>query len=195
MTNPKLKFIILSLILVSNVYSHGTCSAQIVADKTFADYLFSHGEYYRAITEYYRLLFATTDSSTTINLLRNIGMCYFNGASYEEYIAFLNTHRIKFQRNPFLLAEMDLHLGKSYYFLGEFPKVITTLEWSSISQNNSLFSEAQFLLGLSYARIFSWQAAIKQFKLIDDNSTYKQFADFFITSENEIIKLTKTIYI
>ena len=191
MTNPTLKYIIFSVLIVFSLFFSEICFAQISADRAFADYLFTQGEYYRAITEYYRLLFATKDSSTTTILLKNIGLCYFNGESYDEYISFLNTHRKDFQANPQILEEMDLHLGKSYYFLGEYPKAITTLEWSNVSFNNSLISEAQFLLGLSYARIFSWQAAAKQFKLIDNNSSFKQFSNIFISSEKELVNLTR----
>lgn len=186
----KLIILISKLFLITLVIFIESSYAQESSDHGFADYLFKEGEYYRAITEYYRLLYSENDTTNKIEIFRNIGLCYFNGASYEECISFIDKNRTYFQLNSFILYEMDIYLGKSYYHLGQYPKAITTLEWSNVNKNNSFFDETQFLLGISYARMFDWQAAIKKLQLFKQNSAYKKFANRFIYSKDDFLNLS-----
>ena len=135
---------------------------QNVCDEGFADYLFNKGEYYRAITEYYRLTYIISDSSKKTNLYRNIGLCYYHGADYEGFISFLNEHNFYFSSKPSIRAEMTLFCARSYYHLNDYQKAISTLEWSYDKHHKLFFNESQFLAGISYARIFDWQKAIEQ---------------------------------
>jgi tetratricopeptide (TPR) repeat protein len=160
-------------------------------DEGFADYLFKRGEYYRAITEYYRLLYVSTDSTKITKLCRNLGLCYFYGGDYEGYISFLENNKIRFRSNAIIRAEMELYLGKSYYYLKQYQKVITTLEWSNVSSNNRFFDERQFLLGISYARIFDWQAAVQKMQLIRQDSPRKITAENFSNSLKDFSDLPK----
>ena len=160
-------------------------------DEGFANYLFKKGEYYRAITEYYRLLYICTDSTKKINLFRNIGLCHFHGADYEEYISFLKKHKVYFQSNSVIHTEMEIYLSKSYYYLNQYQKAISTLEWSNTSTNNSIFNEKRFLLGISYARIFDWQTAIKKMQMIKQGSPRKIHAENICRSLENFPKLPK----
>lgn len=189
----KIKFLqlISSLFLITMILNSKILYAHEFFNERFADYLFKEGEYYRAITEYYRLLYNHTDSTQEIKILRNIGLCYFHGADYEGYISFIKKNRIHFQSNSIIRTEMDLYLGKSYYHINKYPKAITTLEWSNVNPNNLFFDETQFLLGISYARIFNWQAAIKKMQLIKQDSTKKIFAEKFSRSLKDFSNLPK----
>ena len=141
--------------------------------------------------DHYRLLYTSTDSTTKIKLLRNIGLCYYNGADYEGYIFFLQKTGIHFQPNPKVRAEMDLYLGKSYYHLNQYQKTITTLEWSNIHTQHTFFNETQFLLGLAYARIFDWQTAIEKMQTIKQDSSNKISAEKISRSLENFPKLPK----
>ena len=79
----KLLRIIYNLFLLTIILNIEILNAQEIYDKGFADYLFKEKEYYRAITEYYRILYNHTDSTQKSKILRNIGLCYFHGADYE----------------------------------------------------------------------------------------------------------------
>jgi hypothetical protein len=55
-------------------------------DLSFADSLYCHGEYYRAITEYYRGMFSDGDRDYCHAQIRN---CYQEGGDYEGLIGYL----------------------------------------------------------------------------------------------------------
>lgn len=60
-----------------------TSSAHPGANAGFADHLFAHGEYYRAITEYQRLLYAQPDTPEAARLRLRIGLAYLFGGELE----------------------------------------------------------------------------------------------------------------
>ena len=142
---------------------------QNVYDEGFADYLFKEGEYYRAVIEYYRLTYITSDSNKKAYLFRNIGLCYYHGADYDGFISFVNEHNLYFSLNPNIRAEMTLYLARSYYHLNDYQKAISTLEWSKDRDNNLFFNDNQLVSAISHARIFEWQKAIEKLELINND--------------------------
>ncbi len=169
----------------------GTPYKRKIADAGFADHLFREGEHDRAITEYYRLVYAAADSADKASLLKNIGLCYFHGREYEGYISFLEKHRGYFAPNPVLLAEMTHYLGKSYYHLNNYQEAISALEWGDHSPDDLLFSEDQLLLGISYARIFDWHMAVEKLELIEQDSPLKVSSENIIRSLKNVPKLPR----
>ncbi|MEJ2635620.1 MAG: tetratricopeptide repeat protein [Calditrichia bacterium] len=162
-----------------------------IADAGFADYLFREGEYERAVTEYYRLVYAAADSANKASLLRSIGLCYFHAADYREYISFFDKQRIYFTPDAILRAEMTHYLGKSYYHLDNYQKAISALEWGDRSPDDLLFSENQLLLGISYARIFDWQMAVEKLEMIEQDSPLKVSSENIIRSLKNVPKLPR----
>ncbi len=139
-------------------------------DEQFAEYLFSKKDYYRALTEFMRLQFNTTDSLKKLEYLRKIGLCYYYDADYLGYEQFLKENRQSFSSNQFIKSEMEILLGKTYYYQKKFQKAISTFEWSGINIENPLYNELQFCIGLSYARLFYWDEAVKFFTKVDSLS-------------------------
>jgi tetratricopeptide (TPR) repeat protein len=168
---------IYNILLITITPNIGFLYAQEICDEGFANYLFKEGEYYRAITEFHRLSYSCTDSTKKVELYRNIGLCYFHGADYRGYISFIKENRLYFESNPDVLAEMDLHLGKSYYHLNNYPKAINSLEWLDIGTNNPFFDETQLFLGIVYSRTFNFQGAIKKLQMIEPDSPYRTTAE------------------
>ena len=175
----------------SIAFTHETPHPQIFSDEGFADFLVKEGEYDRAITEYYRLLYNSKNLSQMLNLLKKIGLCYFQGSDYDGYILFFNKNDTNFQTNSTLNNEMTLYLAKSYYHLNQYQKSISSLEWSSISTDDTFYNEGQYLLALSYARVFDWQKSIEKFNLIVQDSSRKKSAEHMINSLKNFPKLPK----
>jgi len=142
------------------------CVAQDVSDQTFADYLFREGEYYRAITEYYRMLQVESDHQNRAFLLRKIGNCYFQGEDYEGYLVFINKNMNDLCSDTLLCAEMNLYRGKSYYYLDRFQEAIHTLDSQQLKPSNPFFNDAQFLMAISYSRNDDWTNAVEELQRI-----------------------------
>jgi tetratricopeptide (TPR) repeat protein len=153
-------------------------------DNGFADYLFNQGEYYRAITEYYRLAYLISDSTKKPHFIRKIGLCYYYGTDYQGFISFVKQQDQYLSLHPDIHTELTLYLAKSYYQLNNYQRAISTLEWSINTWDDQFYNEKQFILGISYARIFEWQRAIEEFNFINDN--YSR-----ITSSQNIIQSLK----
>ena len=167
----KLAKMINSLFLMVLLADPFTAHTQNISDETFADYLFQEGEYYRAVTEYYRILHTVSDSTVKAGLLRKVGLCYFNGEDYDGYLSFYEKNHDTFFRDSLLFAEMNLHLGKSYYHLNRYNKAISILDSQQLNPKNHFFNDIQFLLGISYSRMYDWQTAIRKLQLINQSQS------------------------
>ena len=159
--------IISSLVWVVLIICPLYLGAQEISRESFADYLFREGEYYRAITEYYRILHGNKDYKEKLELLGKIGLCYFEGADYDGYVLFYYKYQDSFVPDSLLFAKLNLYLGKSYYHQGHFLKTISHLESPKLAPSNLYYNEAQFLLGISYCRLYDWQNAIKKLRLVE----------------------------
>ncbi len=151
--------------------------------ESFADFLFKNGEYYRALTEYRRLQYQSTDPVRRLYYLHKIGLCYYFGGDYDGFITYMDRNRTLFNQDKTAKAELELLLGKTYYHLKEYQKAITILQWSSIDNDNYYYSESQFMLGLSYARIFYWEKAFEHLSSVDSLSQRYDVASEFLQSE------------
>jgi putative component of membrane protein insertase Oxa1/YidC/SpoIIIJ protein YidD len=171
--------------LDEDYYSHN------IPDEGFADFLVKKGEYDRAISEYYRLLYTTENPAQKANILRKIGLCHFQDSDYEGYISFLKKNDTNFIADNIVHAEVILYLAKSYYHLNKYKNAISTLEWSTTTNNDSFFNETQFLLAISYARIFDSQMAMEKLSLIEPDSPNRITADHLIHSFANFPKLPR----
>jgi len=75
-----------------------------------ADALMEEGEYYRAITEYKKLLILFPDSEWADYALFRIGIAYYNGEEYEPSVRSFSTLREKYPESRYI--------PKGYYFEG-----------------------------------------------------------------------------
>lgn len=137
------------------------------SDSSFALYLFQEKEYYRAATEFMRLAFYLRDTSQKAYYYSKVGMCFYLGEDYEGYISFFEKNRDLFRKSELLYTRMNLILGKVYYHQKKYKKAISTFEWSNIHEDEQLFNELQYNMGLSYARLFEWEKAANCFSKIN----------------------------
>lgn len=136
----------------------------------FANFLFKKGEYYRAITEYLRLQYESSDSTQYFNYLRKIGLCYYFGSDYSGFINFANINLVQLDSRPCIKNEILLLLGKSYFHQNHFRKAITTFHDIEIEGCKTYQNEALFMLSLSYAKIYYWIEAYAQINKIEPKS-------------------------
>ena len=76
------KILTIYLLVFLAIITSNSGYSQIIPSNEFADWLFENGEYYRAITEYYRILHTNQESNLEVNLLKKIASCYFYGEDY-----------------------------------------------------------------------------------------------------------------
>jgi outer membrane protein assembly factor BamD (BamD/ComL family) len=134
---------------------------------SFAEHLFAEGEYYRAITEYKRLLFHYPQHPKTGEARLQIGNCYLRGGQYAEAIAHfqsLLTLSLPEKINSKLLYK----IAEAYYEKGEYTNARRQLE-TLINQfpNAAELDEAHYLIGRSYLSQADWQKAAAEFGQIE----------------------------
>lgn len=148
----------------------------------FASFLLERKDYYRAATEYLRLYFLSADSLLGLSFLKQAGLCHFLGGDYNGYVDFTEQNRQTLQSDKSIRVETDLMLGESYYHLEKYQKAISTIEWIGIGPGEERFDEAQFYIGLSYARMYEWETACKSFSQIGHRSELRNLALFLADS-------------
>jgi len=156
------------------------------AEEGFADFLFENGEYERASTEYLRLAYyGAADTARQRRFLQNIGNCLYLGADYDGCIKFIERHRSRFNRHPEDKSALELLLGKTYYQLQRYDKVITTLQWSGATPQQTAYDETQFMLGLCYARLYFWDTAAEHLAKVRETSAHGVMARNISASLNK----------
>ena len=160
-------------------FNNQSSNSLINKQKTFADYLFDNGEYYRALTEYHRMLYNSQNVNENLFLLKKIGLCYYFGKDWSGYIDFIQKYRNVLSQDRFIINELDIYWAKVYYHLKEFTKSIKTLEWCTIDSTNNIYNEYLFMLGLSYSHIFHWEASNKYFSKISSTSSRYMHSNTF----------------
>ena len=160
------------LLIVKTGYSQGT------ADDKFASFLFSKGEYYRAITEYYRVYYISSDRDVKVNCLKNIGLCYFSGEDYDGFINFFRRNRNDFILTPKTAVEMKILEGKSYFKLNSYERAISIFEKTQIEYGDSLYPEKYFFTALSYAHLYNWRAANENLELVNKGKKFSKIQEY-----------------
>ena len=108
--------------LLQTVAVHAGDAEQI---RSFADSLFAEGDYYRAITEYKRLLHLRPTESNADSIRYAIGLAYWQGEKWDAAIdAFRDLEPSG--DDPFWSRRAQLMLGESAYRKGDFPDALDT---------------------------------------------------------------------
>ena len=165
--------------------------SQEVSGEGFARFLFNKGEYYRAITEYYKMLYKATGLTEKISFLKNIGLCYLSGDDYENYITFYKNNRNVFLMRPKIYSEMNLYLGKSYYNINLYQEAISVLEGITFVSNDSLYNDKYFFTGLSYAHLHEWNSAFRNMEFVNGNSKYLRVRDHLNNHKEDLLNFSK----
>ena len=103
------------------------------------DAFMEEGEYYRAITEYKKLLILFPDSERADYALFKIGMAYFKGEEYESSIRSFSSLRAKYQESEHLV-EARYFEGLSYWKLKEFASARKMFDDLAAAYPHSLYA-------------------------------------------------------
>lgn len=167
--------ILLAMLFFSPQARGGEPNAETI--KSFADHLYETGDYYRAITEYERLLFFHPSHALAPQAHYQIAMAYLEGGKYTQAIKRLrdlsNTHadREIGRKSLLSLAEayirkQDLHLAldKLEEFLSSYP-------------NDSRADAVRIRIGWVNLLLGEWQQAGAEFKSVPAGSAEQDRAE------------------
>ncbi len=142
---------------------------------SFADHLFEQGDYYRAITEYERLIFFYPKHGLAKTARYQTAMSYYKGdkltQAIDRFRALSDQYREEEigRKSLFMLAE-------TYYQKNDYDRAINVLDiFLSSYPNDTQADAARIKMGWSYLRQGSWQRASEEFqKLPSDSPLWKQ---------------------
>jgi TM2 domain-containing membrane protein YozV len=143
---------------------------------SFADHLFTEGDYFRAITEYKRYIFQSESAETILYAKKMILSSYKKAGRFEEALVFVKTFSSKSYQNT--------ERGKLYLLMG------------NRTDARSIFKEiltdtARILTGWSYIEDTDWENSQKEFQRIPNTSnlfyTSSLLSQYAKNAEGEII--------
>jgi len=133
MRPPKVRFLFGCSFSLLLFYSFMACAAEKgiwLTDQVqlkLGDAFMEEGEYYRAITEYKKLLILFPDSEKADYALFKIGMAYYKGEEYEPCIQSFSSLRAKYKASEHL-AEAQYLQGLSFWKLKQFEPARVTFD-------------------------------------------------------------------
>lgn len=179
-----LLIILLNIVCLNNVFSEDSIdyySPEKV--RTFADNLFSQGDYLRAIGEYQRYLFYEPVDS--IQIRYKIALCYRLGGRPEKSIHAFQNLLTESSDNK-LVSSTYYQIGVSYFYLEKFSKTAEHLETSLANISDVKYREqAMHVIGFAQLMERDWLAAENTFnKLLQSDvnelrekaATYSKYA-------------------
>jgi tetratricopeptide (TPR) repeat protein len=172
--------IICGLGLPNTAWCREAASSAVVSEArailSFADHLFAEGEYYRAITEYKRLLFLYPQHPQANEVRLQIGDCYLKGEKFDEaleHFQALLPLRLPEEIKPKLLYK----IGAVYYAKGEYGSARRQLEQIITRFPHSPEVErAHYLIGQSYLKQDEWIKAAGEFAKIGRGADAEQLS-------------------
>ncbi|MBI3327818.1 MAG: tetratricopeptide repeat protein [Nitrospinae bacterium] len=137
---------------------------------SFADALFSEGDYFRAITEYKRFMFLYPNHPRAGQVHLQIGLSYLRGQQWEDA---RRTFQAIAQRHPGKDVGMEAAFltGETAYLQGHYMQAITDLRPLAEHYGQTpVAQKARYRLGWSYLRARQWSEAAQAFEAVDTAS-------------------------
>jgi len=141
-------YIILSVFMSFFVSSTVLADAQaiILTDEVqirLGDAFMEEGEYYRAVTEYKKLLILFPKSMMADYALYKIGMAYYHGGEYEQAAGTLALFRSKYRESPYF-ASAVYQQGLIYWRLNRFDKAAEAFDTAAAGASQDEKRQAVF---------------------------------------------------
>ncbi len=136
----------------------------------FGNYLYNEGEYFRAISEYKRLLFFYPQYTSADTIQFRIGECYTKRqkweAAHKSYQKLLIEYPISLLR-----AEAHYKIGESYFYNAMYDSSIEVFEEHIIEYPAEIeTARTRIMIGRCYLWQYQWDSASEQFnKPFPDN--------------------------
>jgi TolA-binding protein len=133
----------------------------------FAMNLLDEKEYYRAITEFKRLVYCYPDHGLAENSLYQIGMCYYLGERYPEAVAAFDKAKENYPENKPFHNELNLMIGESHYHNKNYSEAIETFQDIMMTcPDRELAEKAQFMIGWCHIEQYQWKKASLEFSKV-----------------------------
>ncbi len=151
-------------------------SPEALKISSFADHLFREKDYYRAITEYKRLIFHFPDSPLAREAMMKIGEAYLEGGKYNAALAAFEKFRKLHTADPlswralFLMGEANLRMGD---YSGAYIR-FSEAEESALSPEKK--REAALKRGWSLVKMKKWSEASQVFAAAGDGREFDALA-------------------
>ncbi len=145
----------------------GDCRGQI----GFADALRGAGDYYRAITEYKRVLHFCRDDSLSARARAGVGETLFEAGRYGLVMGWYR----ELDSDGEDLSSARLLAGRALFRSERYYGAVDLLQTSSPDGTTSVLgSEAHYYIGLSQIRMGEFALAQRSFALVEDLSSYAE---------------------
>ncbi len=156
------------------VMGAGLAEAAVISDSiavmSFADDLYSRGDYYRAITEYERFVFLSPEASQAGRARLQVGMCYYKGekweAACEQFLKLKEQHSDTPEgRDAWLM------LSKTFYRLQKYTVAEALIkEFIQKFPDDDRIGDALVMKGICLARFGNNEWARESFRRVPTNS-------------------------
>lgn len=139
---------------------------------SFANYLFNTQDYYRAITEYRRLIFHYPDHRLAKISKLKIGYSYKMGRKWDKAIAVFDELRSKYPKLD-IGKEAAYQVGGIYYTKGDYKLAISTFKnFVKAYPKDELTDKAQYKTGWSYLHLENYMDSAMTFDAVSKKSKY-----------------------
>lgn len=151
---------------------------------SFANYLFEQADYYRAITEYERLIFFYPKHPLAKTAAFQIAKSYLKGGKYtqaaQRFRALAEMHP-----DDDIGIKSFLMTAEAYYQKGSFGRAIDVLEsFISSYPSDPHIDAARIKIGLAYLRAGEWRKAREELRKVPDKSSlHEQAAALAVEAE------------
>ncbi|MDI6793715.1 MAG: tetratricopeptide repeat protein [bacterium] len=134
---------------------------------TFADYLFEQEDYYRAATEYKRVVFMSAQEEKNIPQVKfKIGLCYQKSRKWD--VALANFKQLK-KEFPAKLESIDFEIGRTYYLKENYYNALEVFQ--GLLESNKLSDYSQYMIGWCHLRQMDWPGAELAFSQVKADGT------------------------
>lgn len=141
---------------------------------SFAEHLYGQGDYYRAITEYERVMFLYPGTAEANTARFQIAQCYFQSEKYGQAIERFRTLAMDFSSDP-LGERAQYLLAETYYRKGEYQSAIDGWETFLRSYPQSSRRDAAHIrLGWCHLRLGNAARASQEFRNLPPDSPLAQ---------------------
>jgi len=156
----------------------------------FADALREEKDYYRAATEYRRLMYYYPESPYWKRASRSLFDCYYLSEQYLTAIH-LGKDLLNKKLTPEERRDLKFNIGASYFEVDNYPLARKYFEDIDADDTADIKSRAIMMTGLSYARQYDWQKARDAFASVNPKTDYNMNAGYCLQLAEEGLKLKK----
>jgi outer membrane protein assembly factor BamD (BamD/ComL family)/TM2 domain-containing membrane protein YozV len=159
--------------------SHAVVAEELPAGKmlSFADHLFEQGDYYRAITEYERVIFFYPDLPQAKQARFQIAHAYLKGEKFDQAIARFRALADEY-RNEELGRKSLSMVGEAYYQKRDYGRAADVFTvFIETYPDDTRADSARVMLGWSHLRQGDWQEAGGEFQKVPAGSSLRKQAE------------------